>query len=150
MKWFHFLIYFLLFAGAVIDVLYGVTVLTGAQYTSEDGKNIADKVYFVFKNLKGYDIVYGIELIALGAFRIFTRFSLASYKENAPKYLTATYIASAAITAFYNFAVMGMLPKEAYSLSEVLIKVGIIVAISAVMVILNKIYFGKRKYLFVN
>lgn len=37
MKWYNFLIYFALFAGAVLNVLTGIFMLTGAQYNMQGG-----------------------------------------------------------------------------------------------------------------
>ena len=148
MKWYKFLIYFLLFAAGILNIIGGIVYLTGGQYGSALEAKL---VYAVFSNLKTMDIVYGIVCIALGVFQIYTRFQLASYKAKAPSYILYMYVINGAATAIYSFVVSGMidvlLPAESAQLSGQAI--GAILG-AALFVWLNKIYFDKRKHLFVN
>lgn len=147
MKWYKFLIYFLLFAMGILNALGGIMALTGSQYGSALEAKL---VYAFFSDLKTIDIIYGIACIALGAFQIYTRFQLAGYKKNAPNCVIAMYIATAAITAIYSFSVVAIVPDEIVAHSE-LIGQGIGSIIGAGVVgYLNKIYFDKRKFLFIN
>ena len=149
MKWFKFLIYFMLFAGAILNVIGGIMALTGSQYTVE-GENVSALVYAFYPSLKTMDIIYGIGCIALGAFQIYARFALASYKAKAPKYIVIMYVATAAIVAIYSFAVMGIVPESVVPSSKLTAQaIGAIIS-GGVMALLNKIYFDKRKHLFVN
>ncbi len=149
MKWFKFLIYFLLFAIGILNVIGGITALTGGQYTVE-GENVSKAVYLLFPDLKTIDIIYGIACILLGVFQFYLRFQLAKYKAKAPSYILAMYVATAVITAIYSFAVVGIVPDEIVAHSELIGQgVGAIIG-AGVMAFLNKIYFDKRKHLFVN
>ncbi len=149
MKWFKFLIYFLLFASAIINAVGGITALTGAQYTAENGENVSKLVYAIYPNLKTIDVVYGVLCIALGAYQIFVRFQLSSYKAKAPVFLMAMYIATAVVTAIYSFGVIGVVPNEIVGHSELIGEAVGAIVVGIVMLFLNKIYFDKRKDLFV-
>lgn len=148
MKWYKFLIYFLLFAAGILNILGGIVYLTGIQYGSALEAKL---VYAFFSNLKTMDIIYGIVVIALGVFQIYTRFQLASYKAKAPSYILYMYVINGAATAIYSFVVSGMidvlLPAESAQLSGQGISA---IIVAALFVWLNKIYFDKRKHLFVN
>ena len=147
MKWYKFLIYFLLFAMGVLNILGGISTLTGAQYGSALEAKL---VYAFFPSLKTVDIIYGIACIALGAFQIYTRFQLSGYKKNAPSCVLGMYAATAAIMAIYSFAVLGIVPTEIVSHSELIGQaIGAIIG-AGVVGYLNKIYFDKRKSLFIN
>ena len=147
MKWFKFLIYFLLFAVAIVNVIGGVNAITGANYTVE-GENVSALVYEVYSGLQTVDMIYGVACIALGIYQIYTRFQLAKYKANAPKLLLGMYVANAVIVAFYSFAVIGIVPTDVVSHSELMGQgIGSIIG-AGVMLWLNKIYFDKRSHLF--
>ena len=147
MKWYKFLIYFLLFAMGILNALGGIMALTGSQYGSALEAKL---VSAFFSDLKTIDIIYGIACIALGAFQIYTRFQLAGYKKNAPNCVIAMYIATAAITAIYSFSVVAIVPDEIVAHSELIGRgIGSIIG-AGVVGYLNKIYFDKRKHLFVN
>ena len=96
MKWFKFLIYFGLFAGAVLNAISGIQMLTGAQY---DGYE--DLVYAVFDGLKTVDVLAGLALLALAALGIYTRMRLAGYYKNGPQMLTYVYAGGVAINLLY-------------------------------------------------
>ncbi len=149
MKWFKFLIYFLLFAMAIINISDGVSIMNGEHYTV-DGVNVSEAVYEKYSGLQTIDVIYGVACIAFGAFQIFIRFQLAKYKTNAPVLFMYSYIVLAVIMAIYNFAVMGVVPSEVVSHGELVGRaVGGFVG-AGIMFWLNKIYFDKRKHLFVN
>ncbi len=150
MKWYKFLIYFLLFAIGILNVVSGILTLTGAQYTADNGENVSKLVYALFPDLKTIDVVYGVFCIALGLFQIFTRFQLSSYKAKGPICIMAMYAINAVMSAIYNFVAIGIVPNDLGSHSEMIGEaVGAIVG-GVVMLFLNKIYFDKRKHLFVN
>lgn len=141
MKWFNFLTKFALIAGAVLNFLASLTYLTG---TIESEGNVSPEyVYSMYPGLKFCDIFMGLALIAIGVFAIITRNKLAKFKADGPKSLYITYVLNiaaviayavwtAVVTGTFNFSVIG----------SVVIEIGYIV--------LNYIYFNKRKQLFVN
>lgn len=143
MNWFKFLIYFSLFAGAVLNVISGLQLFTGAHYGG-----VADYVYAVFDGLQAVDVLVGLGMIALAAFGIYTRFRLAGYRKNGPKMLTYTYLAGLILSLLYLIAVHIVVPEIA---GEVNFTSYIISAVtSVIMVFVNREYFRKRAALFVN
>lgn len=146
MKWYKFLIYFGLWAGAVLNALTAISSFMGTQY----GESV-DQVYAKFGGLRILDICHGVLLLVFAAFLIFVRFQLAGYKKNAPQLLLIAYAASFVIEIIYLILGFVVLSKSDVSFSDVVGSSGIGSVISMVVVILtNKVYFDKRKHLFVN
>ncbi len=145
MSWHKFLIFFALWASCILNIISGITALTGVQYEIADSRVTAEMVYTVFPSLKTWDVIYGILLIALGALALVTRFQLAGFKARGPKLLYATYIANTAAAIIYVIAVSGIV-------GENMADSGIIanIIVSIVMVGVNAVYYGKRKAMFVN
>ncbi len=147
MNWFKFLIYFSLFAGAALNIINGILGLTGGQYSGD-----ADLVYAVFGGLQIVDIIYGLFCVALGAFMIYVRFQLAGYRANGPKYVLVVYAAAASISFIYAIAV-SVIISESYSgfdTSSIISSAIVNIITSVIMIVANKVYFDKRKFMFVN
>ncbi len=149
LKWFKFLIYFGLFAGSFFNLVYGSSYITGNIYSTVSEVS-ADAVYAFFGNgLKMLDIIYGIVLILVAVFGIFTRMRLAKYRANGPAYLYALYIISATVSLIYNIAVAiitGITTDIHFSWADSLMPiVGTVIILT-----LNFIYFQKRRELFEN
>ena len=144
MGWYKFLIYFLLFASAVLNVIMAIVYFSGGQYTY-NGYNISSAVYAYYPGLHVVDIIYGIAALGLAAFAIVTRNALAGLKVSGPKFVLYMYAASAAINFLY--AVLALIIAGSDALSWFSIIFSIIY--SAVLIYLNKVYFDKRKELFV-
>lgn len=103
-------------------------------------------VYAVWgSGLKVVDVIYGILLIAIAAFGVYTRFRLAKYRADAPLCVYILYGAGAALPLFYNAAVFA-----ATGINQ-LFSVGNIISIAASVgfIFINRAYFTKRKDLFV-
>lgn len=153
MKWYKFLIYFVLFAGAVMDIIAAIAVVTGAlynfQFTAQNGfeyhASTAGLVYHKYQGLQAVDIIYGVLCVADAIFAIYTRFSLSSFKRNGPTCVLIRYALSAAIPLLYTFAVTAITGATAVSSSIVST-----VVVATVMIFVNRIYFNKRKALFIN
>ena len=141
MKWFKFLIYFGLWAGAILNFVTGVRMMTGNIYLSE-GVN-ADLVYKTFPNLQSVDVLFGLLFCAFAIFQIVTRFYLAGFKKIAPAMLSVVYIANGVFNFVYNSIVASIISSNLGGQTIVTILVAI------VMVIVNNYYFGNRKNLFV-
>ncbi len=148
MKWYKFLIYFSLFAGAVLNVIAAILYITGAVYPATSGGQATAKlVYEVYgSSLKTVDVLYGIVMLCLAAFCIVTRFKLSGFKKGAPVYLYVVYIADVVLTLIYNIALTAATNiPSIFTVSNI----SSIIA-TVIMVILNYIYFKKRQDLFVN
>lgn len=144
MGWFKFLIYFGLFAGALINISTGMQLVTGLIY-GED----ADLVYRYFDGLQTLDVIVGLCLIAIAALGVYTRFQLSSYRAKGPKFLNYVYIGSAAINLIYLIGVYVVLPAEAAATLDSTSTITSIV-VSVAMVFANTKYFAQRSHLFVN
>ncbi|MGN0171554.1 MAG: zinc ribbon domain-containing protein [Acutalibacteraceae bacterium] len=144
MKWYKFLIYFSLFAGAVINFIQAIFLLTGVSYTLE-GLN-AEVAYSYFPAMQILDYMMAAARIALVVLCLTARFLLAKYREKAPFCLYAVYVGHAVVSVLYYFGAMCIFnaipPTAAASIIGTLIAYG-------VMLILNILYFSKRKHLFV-
>lgn len=142
MGWFKFLIYFGLFAGAVLNVINAISFFTGSQYGS-----VGNMVYIVFPSLKAIDIVTAILMLGAAVLAIFTRVQLAGYKKKGPTLVMAVYGLNALINIFYVIGVAlsvgNLIDASSYS-SNVVVAI-----VSIVMIVVNNIYFKKRSNMFV-
>lgn len=146
MGWFKFLIYFGLWAGAVMNILGALPMLTGSMYGEAE---VVKLVYATFEGLHGLDMFCGLFAIALGAFGIFTRFQLAGYKAKAPMLLSIVYAGAVVFNLVYIFGCTAVLPE--YVLSEInFTSFYSNTVTSAVMIFVNQAYFKKRAHLFTN
>ncbi len=148
MKWFKFLIYFALFFGAFANLVLGLNYISGGIYPVQtNGQVTADMVYgFYGGGLKTLDVFYGVIMVAIAGFGIFTRFRLSKYKADGPKCVYIIYASGAVSTLIYNialFAVNGL--NQIFTVSSITSLV-----VSALFVFLNYRYFTKRKELFNN
>lgn len=145
MKWHKFLIYFSLWAGAVLNLLSAYQYSTGVIYGSLEK---ADIIYSLYDGLKFIDTMMTVMLIAIAVFSIVTRFALAQYKKNGPALLMALYILNIVCSAAYIFMVSNI---TALGISELMDSSSYSSLISSiVMIFINKIYYDKRASLFVN
>lgn len=154
MKWYKFLINFMLFFSAALNAISGVQLIIGDQY--RDGNvDMSGLVYSQFGALKTVDVVAGIVLIAFALFTLYTRSRLAGYCKNGPKMLLLMYILGFAYTVLYTAAVYITLASYGVSLNIVdfLLTDGVTVLTTAVadgvMIVINLEYFRNRKHLFV-
>lgn len=146
MKWFKFLIYFALFAGAVINFAYGINYLTGMVYAISGVT--PDSVYSYFGTaLRMADIIYGISLIASAALSIYTRMQLAKFKANGTKLLLILYIVNAALSVLYLIAA-ALITGDSSIISDPGTVTSTLVSIS--FAVANKRYFDHRKEMFNN
>lgn len=143
MGWFKFIIYFQLFASAVINAALGITAFTGSHY---DGK--AELVYAFFPGMSAVDKVYGLVLIVLAVFAIIVRFQLAQFKKAGPNLYLLLMLISAVAGLVYIIAVninisgYGVNVEYSDQISQLVVCV--------VLLVVNYIYFQKRSHLFVN
>lgn len=151
MKWYKFLVYFLLWAGALLNGVNGILTLTGRHYDIASGSSgTSDTIYTVFPTMQVFDIITGILVIGIAVLGILSAIKLLQLASAGPKLLLFTYGATLAIDilqiVFQLIASEGML-----SLGDILTPsaVGTIVG-AGLMFSLNWIYFKKRESIFVN
>ena len=143
MKWFKFIIYFQLFANAAVNGISALMTATGAQYQGQ-----ADKVYAALPRLRTLDLVYILLLLGLVVLAIVARMQLARFRRRGPLLYYLLQIANIAVAVLYLLAASAVsgVPLSQLDLSNTIVSLGL----SLVMLIVNIIYFGKRKDLFVN
>ncbi len=149
MGWFKFLIYFVLFASGVLNIVNGFSYLTGSQY-----EEYADFIYAAIDSLQTVDVLVGIMMLAAGALAIFTRFQLSGYKANGPKFLLAVYAANAVINLVY-FIGLNAVFSDFGSYADLILgdtytSIFVSIAVSVVMIFVNRTYFKNREQMFVN
>ncbi len=141
MKWFKFLIYFSLWANAVLNGINALQLFNGDVY---DG--LAETVYSVFPKIKTLDMVYAIGYLGLAAFAIIVRFRLAGYKQGAPTLLHAMLILN--VAAYFSYAffasnVINVSFTDMLNASDTIYAV-----VSIIMLFLNIGYFNRRAHMF--
>lgn len=148
MKWYKFLIYFALFAAAVLDVVSGLLYITGSWYTVQSAGQVdANLIYFFYGNgLKVLDICMGLVMIAIAGFTVYTRFCLSQYRVNGPTCLYILYAANAVIVFLYSLFLLFVTGINQLTESSTIVSV----VTSIAMVFINRSYFTKRKAMFRN
>lgn len=147
MGWFKFIIYFQLFANALLNLITAIRVWTGSFYKS-DGHDMSDMVYAYFDGLKGIDMAYGVGIMLLAVGAIAVRFMLSGYKSYGPISYHILILMNIVIPVIYLFALSNTM---GVSLGEVITsEMGSSMAGSIILLIVNIIYFKERKHLFVN
>ncbi|MBQ6972984.1 MAG: hypothetical protein IJP86_11610 [Synergistaceae bacterium] len=144
LRWHKFLVYFSLWAGAVMLVLSGAAFIAGTVYGE-----MGDRVYQAFPVMRSVDIVYGLVLIGVAVYVIYTRFQLAGFRQGAPQKLLVLLALSPVLEWGYQFvlsAITGVPITEIHSGGSF---IGELIG-TAIGIWLHKIYYGKRKELFVN
>ena len=141
MKWYKFLIYFALWAGAILNFITAITYLTGSVYEAAGGS--AELVYSAFPKLKGVDVFYGLILIVFSVFQIVVRYFLAGYKQKAPYMLLIMYVAVIVLELFY--AIVGSIIIGESLFGEVIITI----IAYGILTYVNYKYFENRIDLFI-
>ena len=146
MKWHKFLAYFAMWFSALGNLIMGIQCLSGSQYGSSME---ADMVYRVFPSMKTADVLYGILLLATAVLAAYTAYSLLKLKKGAPNLLTVLYVVNAVASILYIILVVGAI-GDYTDVSELISSAIVGVITSIVMIIINRIYYGKRMQFFVN
>ena len=143
MKWHKFLVYFGLWAGAVINCISGISTMAGGQYGDS-----RDRVYAVFTGLSAIDILYGAFLIAMAVLGVITALRLLKLKAGAPKLLYILYGVGVVTSIVYMLLASAVthLPIGDFFSSSTVSSLVTGIAFFAI----NVRYYQKRESLFVN
>ena len=144
MGWFKFTIYVQLFLNALLMLINGVSYLTGSGYGE-----YKDTVYLLYPSLKAVDICLGIVSILFAVYAIFTRMQLAKFKKNGPLFLyilLGGHIALGILSNVITILIVGSGGVSAYNMGRIFGQVTGVV----ILLVIDIIYFQKRKSLFVN
>ncbi|MCI7730357.1 zinc-ribbon domain-containing protein [Enorma burkinafasonensis] len=143
MKWFKFIIWFQLFAAALQAAGQAIVSFTGMQYEGH-----AELVYHIYGGLRVLDIGMGICMVAFAAAAIFIRFELAGFKRDAPLHYLIFFGANLVIAVLYVLLGSLMLGEGLFGMIDAQF-IGSMFGY-ALLIVVNKIYFDKRKALFCN
>ena len=139
MKWFKFIIYFQLFANALLSLSNGVRLVTGLHYLGE-----AERVYAVFPALKTVDTLSGACSFLFAAMAIFTRMRLARFRRRAPWLYCGLLVANILDAMVYDFCVMAVTQINIWD-AQTIVRPFVCLC----MLIANVVYFKRRADLFV-
>ena len=137
MKWFMFLVYFLLIVGPLFRVISGVRAMSGNAYAN------ADQIYLAFPMLRDLDILMGILSIVEAAALLFVRHWMVKGLKIGVKWYLIICIASTSATLLYTLIGSAIIKTL---VTQNLFTVGF----NIIYIILNKIYFDKRAEMFSN
>ncbi|MBQ7011565.1 MAG: hypothetical protein IJN63_07645 [Clostridia bacterium] len=145
MKWYKFLISFGLFAGAFLNLIYGLNYVTGGIYLVQtNGQLSADDIYRHYgESLRYTDIAFGIFLIVFAIFGIVLRNKLAKFKSEAPKLVNVFYASSAVGILLYSI-VFSTITSTGFDALQI-----VSAAVSVIIWFANFKYFRNREHLFV-
>lgn len=135
MKWFKFVIYFQLFAFAVINLWNALVAF------ADPGLPLLARDYPAIGILY---TVYEVALVALAVYAVIVRSRLAKFKKNGPRSYLSLQGMSIACSVLYT-TLLTILVKHFITDFNVITSL----FSSILMLILNKKYFDKRAYLFV-
>ena len=144
LKWAHFLCYFALWAGAVINLYNAVMMLTGLVYASSGVS--ADMVYEIFGTpLKFTDKFYGVVMLAAVVVAVVAALSIMKFKAISGKMVCA-------LNAIVVLSDIGYVAATS-AITGISTLTGALtgnIIIAAVMFFVNMVYFNNRKHIFVN
>lgn len=142
MRWFAFLINFLLFIFSVICAVMGIVLLFGGAYEVYIGFS-AEIIYETCPSMQHLDIAIGCGMLVCSLLYLLARFRLAGFCKGAPHLFCTTLILSAALCVARLIGMYSLLPEEFLSSAEVTHTITAF-APTAVLLVLNTVYFKKR------
>lgn len=145
LKWYKFLIYFQLFAGAILNFANAFNYFTGNIY----GDN-AKTVYAVYDELYLLDMFYGCLLLIIGICSFKVRQDLAKFRVKGPtNYLFYLGISFGGSFAYkLRFLIILNFSETDEAFMQYVINLIITFIVGVVYIYLNKAYFDNRKFLF--
>ena len=138
MKWYKWLIYFVLFASAALNAISSITYFTGSVYGG-----YAEAVYETYPALRFIDLFGGILCLALAVFAIMIRSDLVWYRKRSSKRLCAMYVTIGIFNLLYPLVLTFITQQNLITAGAVSSFIG-----GLVMAIINHNYFKKRKDIF--
>ena len=142
MKWHNFLMIAMVIS-AVLTICSGLNTLTGWDFG--DANLQSSRIYNLYPSLKSWEMFYGIALVVLGVCKFIARSRLKNYRRNALGSLAFTYVFPIIV-----FLVYTIWASSAINGTVIDISGAVISGLSVIFLIVNGIYYSKRKSLFVN
>ena len=142
MKWHNFLMIAMVIS-AVLTICSGLNTLTGWDFG--DANLHASRIYNLYPSLKSCEMFYGIALIVLGVCKFFARSRLKNFRRNALGSLMFTYVFPIIVFLVYTIWASSAINGTVFDISGAVIS-----GLCVIFLIVNGIYYSKRKNLFVN
>ena len=141
MRWYWFLVHIALVFSSFMNIWSGYQLFMGVSY---GGREAAAKIYEKYEGMQVVDMTYAALLIMLGFLALYVRSQLYHYKRSAPRKLLLLYAMNGMVALYYSVGVSQVTEISLLDTDIMYVIPGMIV-----MIIINKIYFGHRKHLFV-
>ena len=138
MRWYRFIIWFYLYASAVIGVLVGVGEITGVVYL-----DMAETFYTLFPMLQVVNVFFGVMQILLAVIALYVRRQLARWKVMAPRYLLMYQIFCLVYYAAYLAGTSLVLGEAAVDWLA-----GGYILLQVLLLAVNAVYFHRRQEMF--
>lgn len=138
MRWYQFIIWFYLYASAVIGVLVGVGEITGVVYL-----DMAETFYTLFPMLQVVNVFFGVMQILLAVIALYVRRQLARWKVMAPRYLLMYQIFCLVYYAAYLAGTSLVLGEAAVDWLA-----GGYILLQVLLLAVNAVYFHRRQKMF--
>jgi len=142
MRWFAFLINFLLFAFALIIAVYGTALVMGETYNTF-GSVHSEIIYEENPYMQYLDIVIGCGMLACSLLYLVARFRLAGFCKGSPHLMCFTLVLTSALSVLRLAGMYVILPEELFVTMNVTYTIGTF-AFFVIYVLLNTAYFKKR------
>jgi hypothetical protein len=146
MAWYNFLVYFGLFAGSIINLIYGFVYITGGIYEVQSNGDItADIVYEYYgKILQSIDVVYGLSLFALAVIGLIVRQKLRHFQPDTIRFITVFYAFGFGAGIIYSCLVL-LISGTAIGVGQIGTWI-----VYLIVLIANIKYFNNRAHLFIS
>ena len=141
MRWYWFLVHIALVFSSFMNIWSGYQLFMGVSY---GGREAAAKIYEMYDGMQVVDMTYAALLIMLGFLALYVRSQLYHYKRSAPRKLLLLYAMNGLVALYYSVGV-----SQVTGISLMDTDILYVIPGMVVMIIINKIYFGHRKHLFV-
>ncbi len=153
MKYYKFLVYFLFFASAVINILSALNFFTGSSLEPHK-----DMIYLVYPGLEALNICLGVAAIGFAILALLSRYALYHKKALSIKAIPCFYILSGIVHLLECLAVNSIVTDTTIKIHdmEIALDIGtvpssIVLAFGSFMLAwINYEYISKRRELFVN
>ena len=137
-RWYQFIIWFYLYASAVLGLLIGVGEVTGVVYLG-----MAEVFYTLYPMLQVVNIFFGVMQILLAVIALYIRRQLSRWKVMAPRFLLMYQVFCLVYYAAY-------LAGTSLVLGELAVDwlAGAYILLQLLLLVVNGIYFHRRKEMF--
>ena len=145
MKWYMFLVIFWLPLNAFFNIINGIQFIIYPKVSFEQLSELGDISVVALEKL---NVFYGICLVVIGVFMIYTLRNLRAFKKISLLCIQSVYVFNALVTLFQFIMTLYITGLQGSHLAYPIIYATAIATIF--MIIVNTVYFNKRKHLFVN